>query len=275
MIMRLAVYGLDYECLDPRRSTRSPAGLNRRFARFGENFRIYQYPHQARSWSFRAVATTIRLCSGPSRTAWRSIPGERRSLYSLEVYFVVVYEGWQRSRCRAQTACRTFSGIRRQWLRQWFSAQSTAPRCSHKNQERAREVLANKVMHFVVQLPDALHIEVLDKQPAFRFLRRLLNYAPTRRTASGSSTTTFVDFQACGSALECHRDHLRLDDFYVSGPHAQGAAGADVRPCSTGPAGDSLQSRDRQRMEAGEQRQDAPADSFQAPPLSQQQVLAG
>ena len=25
----------------------------------------------------------------------------------------------------------------------------------------------------------------------------------------------FVDFQACDSALECHRDHLRLDDYYA------------------------------------------------------------
>src|SRR5260370_33069 len=25
----------------------------------------------------------------------------------------------------------------------------------------------------------------------------------------------FVDFQACDSSLECHRDHLRLDDYFV------------------------------------------------------------
>jgi hypothetical protein len=29
------------------------------------------------------------------------------------------------------------------------------------------------------------------------------------------ATDRYVDFQACDSALECHPDHLRLDDFYL------------------------------------------------------------
>src|SRR5882724_12412522 len=81
--------------------------------------------------------------------------------------------------------------------------------------DRAREVLANKVMSFVVQLQDSIHVDVLDKQRAFRFLRLLLNYAPYKVDGVRLNYDSFVDFQACDSALECHRDHLRLDDFFV------------------------------------------------------------
>jgi len=43
----------------------------------------------------------------------------------------------------------------------------------------------------------------------------LLNYAPYKAEAASLAFDQFVDFQACGSSLECHRDHLRLDNYFV------------------------------------------------------------
>ena len=124
-------------------------------------------------------------------------------------------------------------------LRQRLSDKSTIA-LFEENLNRAREVLTNKVLSFVVQLQDPFRLEVLDKERAFRFLRRLLNYAPYKADHVRLKYNQFVDFQACESQLECHRDHLRLDDFYVQAltlktPPAQTLAhllrGLEELPC--------------------------------------------
>ena len=57
--------------------------------------------------------------------------------------------------------------------------------------EDAREVLANRVGSFLIQLRDLVEARLLDKHEAFRVFRRLLNYTPdTGPTASPSSTTS-------------------------------------------------------------------------------------
>src|SRR5205823_6672345 len=80
--------------------------------------------------------------------------------------------------------------------------------------DRARDTLKTRVKTFIVQLSDCVRATVLDKQQAFRFLRSLVNYAPHKIDVP-LKHDNFVDFQACDSALECHRDHLRLDDYFV------------------------------------------------------------
>ena len=46
-------------------------------------------------------------------------------------------------------------------------------------------------------------------------MRRLLNYTPYKADAASLAFDQFVDFQMTGSSLECHRDHLMLDNYYV------------------------------------------------------------
>src|SRR5258708_9919671 len=70
-------------------------------------------------------------------------------------------------------------------------------------------------MSFVVQMQDCVRVDVLDKQRAFRFFRRLVNYAPYKADSVRLKYDQFVDYQACDSALECHRDYLLLDNLYV------------------------------------------------------------
>src|SRR5207249_1337425 len=85
----------------------------------------------------------------------------------------------------------------------------------HAGLDSARRLLADKVDSFVTQLRDVLPFEVLDKQQAFRFFRRFLNYAPFKADSVLLKYDDFVDFFASDSALEAHRDHLRLDDHFV------------------------------------------------------------
>ena len=67
----------------------------------------------------------------------------------------------------------------------------------------------------MLQLADTIRPQVLSNAEAFAFFRRLLNYTPGKAEAVRLRADTFLDYDLCDSALECHRTHLRLDDTYV------------------------------------------------------------
>src|SRR6202022_1163782 len=52
-------------------------------------------------------------------------------------------------------------------------------------------------------------------QAAFRVLKKTLNVAPHKRNLANLKHDTFLDYYLSESHLECHRGHLRLDDYYV------------------------------------------------------------
>jgi len=56
---------------------------------------------------------------------------------------------------------------------------------------------------------------MLDKQEAFRILKKTLNFAPEKIESARLKHDTFLDYYLCESHLECHRGHLRIDDYYV------------------------------------------------------------
>jgi hypothetical protein len=80
--------------------------------------------------------------------------------------------------------------------------------------DRAREVLSNKTASFVVQLQDAVGVQLAAKPATYAFFGRILNYAP-HKAAVPLKHETHLDYFVCDSLLECHRDHLRLDDYSV------------------------------------------------------------
>ena len=81
--------------------------------------------------------------------------------------------------------------------------------------DRAREILTNRVSSFLIQLRDLVDARVVDKHKGFEFFRRLLNYTPRKAARPPLKYDVFLDYFACDETLECHRDHLRLDDHYV------------------------------------------------------------
>src|SRR4029077_244591 len=80
---------------------------------------------------------------------------------------------------------------------------------------RARRTLDHKAQAFVVQLADILAPERLEKGDAFQLLRQLVNYTPCKRDGQRLKYDTHLDLAVADSALECQRDHLRLDDLDV------------------------------------------------------------
>src|ERR1700720_1286843 len=58
-------------------------------------------------------------------------------------------------------------------------------------------------------------VRLLDKQEIFRVLYRTNSFSPSDVGLARLRYNTFLDSQLCDSFLECHRGHLRLDDYYV------------------------------------------------------------
>ena len=68
---------------------------------------------------------------------------------------------------------------------------------------------------FILQVSDFVQVELLGKQEAFRVLKRTLNFAPQKLQLARLKHDTFLDYYLCESHLECHRGHLKLDNYYV------------------------------------------------------------
>jgi type IV secretion system protein TrbE len=208
----LKVEGVDAECLDHPQIDQIARRFEAALRMFDERYRVYQYllkrdraeiPH--REYENPVVRQAIHR-----RVEY--LAAQSDAIYSTEIYFVILYEGWHQSQNRVER----FKAIARRPKQQIREMFSTGHRVDvlDADLERAREVLTNKVASFVIQVKDAVPVEVATKQMAFSFFRRLLNYAP-HKAAAPLQYDEHLDYFACDSTLECHRDHLRLDDSYV------------------------------------------------------------
>ncbi len=211
LLMVLKAAAVDPECFDEAPLDAIARRLESGIRIFDENFRLYQY-------LLKQQASPASQGNDPNPIVEHAIESRldylrQKDLYSIETYLVVAYEGWQHPASWGPGLTALAQGP----LARISELLSSEKRIQKMGQEieRAKEQLSNKVNSFVVQLRDCMMFEILGKQRAFRFLYELLNYEPYKRAAGRLRYDSFVDFQACNSALECHRDHLRLDDFYV------------------------------------------------------------
>lgn len=213
LITFLSVKGLDYECLDAAQLDQVARRFESALRVFDENFRLYQYLTKREGTTIpnRTYDNPVVQEAVANRISYLESKADK--LYTLEIHFAVAYEGWKH-KAGVHGGLSNFLRKPLAALQERLSSQRTLT-VLEDELRRARELLENKVMNFIVQLPDALHAQVLDKQRAFGFLRRLLNYTAYKTDSVRLKYDAFVDYQACASTLECHRDHLRLDDFYI------------------------------------------------------------
>ena len=209
----LQVRGVDYECLDHSQLNLYARRFEAALRSFPERFRLYQYilkrdhaaiPHE--KYGIPVVDTAIQ-----NRMAYLS--GKAAELYELDIVFVVLYDGWRATSTNLERAKRF---VREPWvaLHEAFSTNKKITVMSDEL-DRAKETLMNKVDSFVIQLQDSFDISTMSKDRAFRFLRRLVNFEAWKADSVNLRTDHFIDYFACDSQLECHRDHLRLDGYYV------------------------------------------------------------
>jgi type IV secretion/conjugal transfer VirB4 family ATPase len=212
----LEVRGVDYECLDDASIDGLTKRLESALKLFDENYRIYQYLFKRNNeaipykiYSNPVVDTAIK-----NRIAYLAAKAD--TLFSLSVYYVILFEG-SRPKRRIGSALEKFPEQPAKALGELWTYFSTRNQVVLLDREisKAQATLLQKAESFILQVSDFLAARLLDKQEAFRILKKTLNFAPDKLELAKLKYDTFLDYYLCESHLECHRGHLRLDDYYV------------------------------------------------------------
>ena len=204
----------DYECLDAGELAEVPRRFEAALRSFDPLFRVYQYTFKR---SGASVPQPTHLSDAVVEQALgdraRYLDSKAADLYTTDSYIVVIYEGSRYSQVgvdHLQMALRDPIAT----LKAFFSVDKTTLLIDEAV-TRGMGVLSNKVNSFVVQLRDAVNLEIATKDEAFHFYRRLLNFNPDKADSVHLHHDCFVDYFVCDSGLECYRDHLRLDEYFV------------------------------------------------------------
>jgi type IV secretion system protein TrbE len=212
LVAWLRLKGADSECRDPDEMDAAARRFESALRLFDERFRLYQYLFKREEADLPCGHYPDPVVEQAVTGRAQYLAGKAEKLCRFQNYLAVAYEGWRPNNRRGQ------------WLQALKDPQRVLGRLFSEKAaffgleeelSAARDLLANKVAGFVVQLGDFLSVERLDTQQAYEVLRGLLNYAPFKNEGVRLKYADFVDFQACDSSLECHRDYLRLDDYYV------------------------------------------------------------
>jgi type IV secretion system protein TrbE len=212
----LEVRGVDYECLDDASIDALTKRLESALKLFGEDYRVYQYlfkrnnpgiPHQL--YGNAVVDTAIQ-----NRMAYLGSKSDQ--LFSLSIYYVVLFEGARSRRTLTNVLLevpeRPLQALGE--LQAWFSTQKQVVFLD-RELVRAQSTLLQKAGSFLLQVADFLKVRVLDKHEAYRVLTQVLNFAPHKLEAARLKHDTFLDYYVAASHLECHRGHLRVDDYFL------------------------------------------------------------
>ncbi len=198
MFSMVQLGGVDYEGLDPAQidmHCRMFESASRSF----DSYRIYQYMVKS---DCGPVSGTLYPAKPVLNQAVQSRSAQfnsRKTLMAdIQLYMAVAED---------QPAKRS---------RSLMEALSLHDRMSNdfRGQRQACEKLEQKLNSFAVQMSGSLNPVAMNKQEQFAFFRHMLNLDP-RKTGVRLKDDLFVDFQLCGSAIECHQSHLRVGDRFV------------------------------------------------------------
>ena len=166
---------------------------------------VYQYVLKTEAAPF-ITAPCVRPIAQEALARRADFLNSRRSgLFTVDHYLVLIYE--------PPTAASTRSVARawrepREALRNWLS-HGRRCRIVEADLDRAITTLRHKAKGVEAHLAD-VGLERLDKERAFAFFRRLVNYDPARAAAASLVYDTHLDYFVADSPIECHRDHLMV-----------------------------------------------------------------
>jgi len=207
------VRGVDYECLDPSQVDHVARRFEVALRSLTEDYRFYQYllKRNCPSIPYRTYGSPVVDKAIKGRMAF--LADRSDTLYSLDLYFVLLYEGLRTEKNWRQT----LDAMRRNPVSTISERLSGGKAVALLDFElmRAMQTLRAKANGFLIQIQDFLRAEILEKHDTYRFLARLTNYAPYRSDSMQLKFDAFLDQQLAGSALECQRDHLQLQDHAI------------------------------------------------------------
>ncbi len=212
----LEVRGVDYECLDGNALDGLTKRLESALKLFDDNYRIYQYLFKRNNETipYKLYGNPVVDTAIKNRIGFFAAKSDK--LFSLSIYYVILFEGFRYTRTLGSTLLeiqkRPAKGLGE--LRAYFSGRKQVFLLDREI-TKGHASLLQKVESFILQVSDFLPVRLLDKQEAFRILKKTLNFAPEKIESARLMHDTFLDYYLCESHLECHRGHLRLDDYYV------------------------------------------------------------
>ena len=212
----LEVRGVDYECLDAAAIDGFTKRLESALKLFDENYRVYQYLFKRNNETipYKLYDNPIVDTAIKNRIAY--LASKADTLFSLSAYYVVLYRGFQTSAKLGSALIELPKNPKKALsdLRAQFSGRKqTVVLGQHVS--NAQTALLQKARSFILQVSDFLPVRMLDKQEAFRVLKKTLNFHPDKLDLAKLKYDTFLDYYLPESSLECHRGYLRVDDYYV------------------------------------------------------------
>ncbi len=210
----LQVHGVDYECLDGNALDTLTKRFESAFRLFDSNFRVYQYLFKRNHETIPHRKYPNPVVNAAIENRIRHFEHKADGLYSLQVFYVVLFEGFRQKQALLKSVAE-FPKNPRRALDEIRAALSSRKQVALLDTElsKALATLNQKVKGFILQVSDFVRVDLLLKQEAFRVLKRTLNFAPLKLEFARLSHDTFLDYYLCESHLECHRGYLRLDDY--------------------------------------------------------------
>src|SRR5665213_3077520 len=205
--------GVDFECLDHPQRQVIAHRFEQALRQLDESSRVSQYRLARPAPVVTAAPHAQPVVHEALTRRTAQFAAKREALFELELYLVVLYEGAV-DRPSWSHRLRAFVASPATTIRERLSVQAVTTVLADQL-ERAVAHVHQKAEAFAIQLADTVRPTLLAKGEAFRVLRRLVNYTPYKADAVALKYDTHLDFYLSDSALECHRDHLRVDDFAV------------------------------------------------------------
>jgi type IV secretion system protein VirB4 len=198
----LRCQGREFECAMPDELDQISRRLEAGLRAFDERFRIYHYFIKSPSLEIQLSNTGNPVVDKIAAARHHYLQSHNGGLFSIEIYWAVCYEN-------ALPGAEKSRGLRA--LLERFSLQRKLS-VAGDELHTARDLLLSRVTGLVNHLQDLVRLEVLGTRESIHFLRRLLNYNPEKSAPILNAHPSAVDFHVCNSSLECHADHLKLDN---------------------------------------------------------------
>jgi type IV secretion system protein VirB4 len=208
--------GVDYECLDAAAVDALTKRLESALRLFDENYRVYQLLFKRNQQDIPHSFCGKPVVDAAIRDRIAYFREKADTLFSLSIYFVVLCPALAARRSLSSTLMEIPENPRKAFadLRARFSSQESV-RLNSRELARAESALRQKVDNFRTHVSDFASARILGKYEAFRVLKRTLNFDPLKLDNAKLKHDTFLDYYLSESHLECHRGHLRVDDYYV------------------------------------------------------------
>ncbi len=212
----LEVRGVDYECLESAAIDNLTKRLESAFRIFDEKCRVYQYLFKANGEQIPYQTYGSPVIDAAIESRIEFLRGKAESLYSLKIYFVILFEGFRHKQALVSSLAKLGSEPREAWkeIKAYLSRRNQVVLIDSEIRKACAAVLG-KARNFILQISDFCSVEILGKQEAFRVFKRILNFDPCKLESAHLKHDAFLDRYLCESHLECHRGHLRLDDHFV------------------------------------------------------------